>query len=87
MTNKVIKVMIGVDSCIPSLQDWHQAFPDVVFSIGNTPDEQRKHIRDADVCIGAITRDTFLAARQINIGSSCKLPKWMKSTARSGNKR
>ncbi|MBH05361.1 MAG: hydroxyacid dehydrogenase [Phycisphaeraceae bacterium] len=65
MTNKVIKVMVGVDSCIPSLQDWHQAFPGVVFSIGNTPDEQRKHIRDADVCIGAITRDTFLAARQI----------------------
>ncbi len=65
MTKKAVKVMIGVDSCIPSLQDWRQAFPGVVFAVGNTPDAQREHIRDADVCIGAITRDAFLTARQV----------------------
>jgi len=65
MSGRTVKVMIGVDPCIPSVQEFADAFPGVAFCVADRPESQLAHVRDAEVCIGALTRDAFLAAREL----------------------
>lgn len=60
-----MKVLLGVDPCIPSLQEMQREFPELTFCAADSPETQLRHIRDTEVCIGAMTRDAFLASREL----------------------
>ena len=47
------------------LKELQVSFPDVIFQPAPSVEEQRRHIRDADVFFGSPTREIFLAAQQL----------------------
>ena len=47
------------------LSELHANFPDVDFEVAETPDEQKLHIKDADVFLGVPSREVFLAADKL----------------------
>lgn len=69
-----MKVLIGpspmrLDEAIPALQ---QQYPEVEFVYAPTPEAVIEQIVDADAYAGSLTRDAFLAAKQL---------KWVQSTS------
>ena len=65
MSKQTVKVMIGVDPCIPTVQELTNEFPEVEFGVGDTPESQLAQIQPAEICIGSLTREAFLAARKL----------------------
>ena len=55
------------------VDDLRASFPDVTFHVATTPEERMQHISDADVILGSLTREAFLAARRLrwihNVGT------------------
>ena len=65
MNERNIKVMIDVDLCIPPVEEFRAEFPNVTFVVAASPKAQIEHVGDAEVCIGRLTREAFLAARKL----------------------
>ena len=47
------------------LKDLTETFPDVDFAVANSPDDQQREIRDADVFFGMPSRDVFVAGERL----------------------
>ena len=65
MSERSVKVMIGVDGCIPTVEEFRAEFPNVTFCVAATPEAQIEQIGDVEVCIGRLSREAFLAARKL----------------------
>ena len=47
------------------LKDLRASFPEVTFQIADTEEEQKQHIKDADVFVGTPSREVFIAADRL----------------------
>ena len=59
---KVVMAAMVVDEFLEDLQ---ASFPDVTFEVARTDEEQKAHIRDADVFVGWPSREVFVAADRL----------------------